>query len=55
LKAVVDNHEVSTVVSTPSLGITEGKVLHRLTARAVINDWEDGALNPKRLEHEVSH
>ena len=29
------------------------KILHRLTARAVIRDWEDGSLAEDRVEHEV--
>ncbi len=28
-------------------------MLHQLTARAVIRDWEDGMLHRDRLEHEV--
>ena len=29
------------------------QTLHRLTARAIIRDWEEGALHPDPLEHEV--
>ena len=28
-------------------------MLHQLTARAVINDWEDGSLHADKYEHEV--
>ena len=42
------------MVSTSDLSITEGQILHRLAARAVICDWEDGTLDSKRLEHEVT-
>ena len=30
------------------------QMLHQLTARAVIRDWEDGMLHKDRLEHEVN-
>ena len=53
LTAVIDNHHVSTMVSTTELNMTSGMSLHRLTAKAVIRDWEDGALAEHRLEHEV--
>ena len=29
------------------------QVVHRLTARAVIQDWEAGVLSDNRLKHEV--
>ena len=29
------------------------QTLHKLTARAIIRDWEEGALHPNPLEHEV--
>uniref|UniRef100_A0ABM0MFB2 Poly [ADP-ribose] polymerase n=1 Tax=Saccoglossus kowalevskii TaxID=10224 RepID=A0ABM0MFB2_SACKO len=53
LKAEIDDHFVSTMVSTADLNITEGKILHQLTARAIIRDWEDGTLDIDRTEHEV--
>ena len=28
-------------------------MLHQLTARAIIQDWEDGTLDVNRTEHEV--
>ncbi|XP_041462876.1 protein mono-ADP-ribosyltransferase PARP4-like isoform X7 [Lytechinus variegatus] len=53
LKASIDGEEVSTMVSTPELCITKGQMLHRLTARAVIRDWEDGTLDPDKTHHEA--
>ncbi|XP_070569266.1 protein mono-ADP-ribosyltransferase PARP4-like [Ptychodera flava] len=53
LKAEIDHKDVSTMVSTADLNITQGKILHQLTARAIIRDWEDGTLNVNRTEHEV--
>ncbi|CAK8671220.1 unnamed protein product [Clavelina lepadiformis] len=43
LFAKVCGSEISAVVSTSDLSITTGKTLHRLTARAMIRDYEDGA------------
>ncbi|KAL8624962.1 hypothetical protein ACOMHN_039849 [Nucella lapillus] len=54
LSAVVAGQEVSTVVSTSELAITEGLVVHRLTARALIQDWEAGMLSDNRTHHEVA-
>ncbi|KAK2175772.1 hypothetical protein NP493_708g00019 [Ridgeia piscesae] len=54
LKAVIDNQEISTMVSTTELNITTGKILHQLTARAAIRDWEEGVLADSRTEHEVT-
>ncbi|XP_035659528.1 protein mono-ADP-ribosyltransferase PARP4-like [Branchiostoma floridae] len=53
LKAVINNREISTMVSTTELSITTGKILHQLTARAVIRDWEDGTLHSDRMHHET--
>ncbi|KAI8502339.1 Protein mono-ADP-ribosyltransferase parp4 [Branchiostoma belcheri] len=53
LKAVINNREISTMVSTSDLSITSGKILHQLTARAVIRDWEDGTLHVDRTHHET--
>ncbi|XP_078664712.1 uncharacterized protein LOC144907477 isoform X2 [Branchiostoma floridae x Branchiostoma belcheri] len=53
LKAVINNREISTMVSTSELSITSGKILHQLTARAVIRDWEDGTLHVDRTHHET--
>ncbi|KAK7486590.1 hypothetical protein BaRGS_00022115, partial [Batillaria attramentaria] len=54
LSAVVGGQEVSTVVSTSELAITKGLVVHRLTARGVIQDWEAGLLSDDRTDHEVA-
>ena len=35
---------MSTIVSTSDLRITKGNIVHRLAARAIIRDWEDGNL-----------
>ncbi|XP_065927969.1 protein mono-ADP-ribosyltransferase PARP4 isoform X5 [Magallana gigas] len=53
LKAKIGGQEISTVVSTSDLSVTKGKMLHRLTAKGVIRDWEDGVLSPDRTSHEV--
>ncbi|KAH9525132.1 Protein mono-ADP-ribosyltransferase parp4 [Bulinus truncatus] len=52
LSANISGQQVSTVVSTSELSITEGYLVHRLTARAVIRDWEDGVLSSDRTGHE---
>ncbi|XP_038059035.1 uncharacterized protein LOC119730290 isoform X2 [Patiria miniata] len=53
LRANNDGKDVSTMVSTHELSITEGKILHQLTARNVIRDWEEGALATDRTQHEA--
>jgi poly [ADP-ribose] polymerase len=54
LKAEINGKEISTMVSTSDLSITSGSTLHQLTARALINDWEEGLLAPDHLHHQVS-
>jgi poly [ADP-ribose] polymerase len=54
LKAEINGKEISTMVSTSDLSITCGSTLHQLTARALINDWEEGLLAPDHLHHQVS-
>ncbi|PIK52072.1 putative poly [Apostichopus japonicus] len=54
LKAVIDGQELSTIVSTSKLSITKGLILHRLTARALIRDWEDGMLDTDRIKEQLS-
>ena len=44
LKAEINGVEVSTVVSCPELCITKGTILHKLTAKALIDDWQYGIL-----------
>ncbi|XP_065826671.1 protein mono-ADP-ribosyltransferase PARP4-like isoform X4 [Oscarella lobularis] len=53
LKAEIGGKEVSTMVSTSELSMTTGKILHQLTARALIRDWEEGSLSADRMEHEI--
>ncbi|CAH1800048.1 unnamed protein product [Owenia fusiformis] len=53
LHAEIDGHEVSTMVSTSDLSVTHGTLLHQLTARGVIRDWEEGTLALQRTEHEA--
>ncbi|XP_076330882.1 uncharacterized protein LOC143236481 [Tachypleus tridentatus] len=50
LKAEVCGQEISTVVSTSELSETVGLVLHKLTARSVIYDWEEGLLDENRIK-----
>ncbi|XP_062390725.1 protein mono-ADP-ribosyltransferase PARP4-like isoform X1 [Sardina pilchardus] len=44
--------EIKTMVSTTELQKTKGTFLHKLTARAVIRDYEDGVLHMDEAEHE---
>ncbi|XP_056145219.1 protein mono-ADP-ribosyltransferase PARP4 isoform X2 [Lampris incognitus] len=44
--------EIQTMVSTSELQKTRGTILHKLTARAIIKDYEDGSLNTNEAEHE---
>ncbi|XP_069495299.1 protein mono-ADP-ribosyltransferase PARP4 isoform X2 [Ambystoma mexicanum] len=53
LRALIGNQEVDTMVSTTELQKTTGTILHRLTARALIRDYEDGILHEKENEHEL--
>ena len=53
LKAVIDGREVSTVVYASPLSASTGLTVHRLAARAVIQDWEHGCLSADPVEHVV--
>ncbi|XP_033101567.1 protein mono-ADP-ribosyltransferase PARP4-like, partial [Anneissia japonica] len=53
LRAEINGDEISTMVSTHELNVTEGKILHQLTARAIIRDWEDGTLDVDPVEHDI--
>ncbi|XP_010285395.1 PREDICTED: poly [ADP-ribose] polymerase 4-like, partial [Phaethon lepturus] len=53
LRAVINDQELQTVVSTTELQKTTGTVLHKLAARAFINDYEDGILHENETEHEM--
>ncbi|XP_033635285.1 protein mono-ADP-ribosyltransferase PARP4-like isoform X2 [Asterias rubens] len=53
LTATINGKEVSTMVSTHELSITQGKILHQLTARNIIRDWEEGSLATDHTQHEA--
>ncbi|XP_054079556.1 protein mono-ADP-ribosyltransferase PARP4 isoform X3 [Rissa tridactyla] len=53
LSAIINDQELQTVVSTTELQKTTGTVLHKLAARAFINDYEDGILHENETEHEM--
>ncbi|XP_073329534.1 protein mono-ADP-ribosyltransferase PARP4 [Pagrus major] len=48
----LSGQELKTMVSTSELQKTKGTFLHKLTARALIRDYEDGSLDPNEAEHE---
>ncbi|XP_008295178.1 poly [ADP-ribose] polymerase 4 [Stegastes partitus] len=48
----LSGQELQTMVSTSELQKTRGTFLHKLTARAVIRDYEDGCLDASEAEHE---
>ncbi len=45
LKASINGYELSAVVTCPELGVTQGDVVHKLTAKALIDDWQKGVLH----------
>ncbi|XP_030058252.1 protein mono-ADP-ribosyltransferase PARP4 [Microcaecilia unicolor] len=53
LNAFIDDEELSTMVSTTELQKTTGTLLHKLTARAIIKDYEHGILHENEAEHEM--
>ncbi|XP_063447772.1 uncharacterized protein LOC134727324 [Mytilus trossulus] len=53
LSASVDGNEFCTMVSTTELNMTKGKMLHQLTARAVIRDYEDGVFSSNNTQDQV--
>uniref|UniRef100_A0A8C4KFD8 Poly [ADP-ribose] polymerase n=1 Tax=Dromaius novaehollandiae TaxID=8790 RepID=A0A8C4KFD8_DRONO len=53
LSTVINDQELQTMVSTTELQKTTGTVLHKLTARAFIRDYEDGILHENETEHEM--
>ncbi|XP_060682050.1 protein mono-ADP-ribosyltransferase PARP4 isoform X2 [Hemiscyllium ocellatum] len=53
LSAVINDQEICTMVSTTELQKTKGKILHRLTAKALIGDYEHGNLDTNESEHEM--
>ncbi|XP_049451030.1 protein mono-ADP-ribosyltransferase PARP4 isoform X2 [Epinephelus fuscoguttatus] len=48
----LSGQELKTMVSTSELQKTRGTLLHKLTARAIIRDYEDGSLDTNEAEHE---
>ncbi|KAF7654882.1 hypothetical protein LDENG_00063780 [Lucifuga dentata] len=48
----LSGQELRTMVSTSELQKTKGTFLHKLTARAIIRDYEDGNLETNEAEHE---
>uniref|UniRef100_A0A672SNB9 Poly [ADP-ribose] polymerase n=1 Tax=Sinocyclocheilus grahami TaxID=75366 RepID=A0A672SNB9_SINGR len=48
----LNGQEIKTMVSTTELQKTKGIFLHKLTARAIIRDYEDGILANSEAEHE---
>ncbi|XP_043104064.1 protein mono-ADP-ribosyltransferase PARP4-like isoform X2 [Puntigrus tetrazona] len=48
----LSGQEIKTMVSTTELQKTKGTLLHKLTARAIIRDYEDGILANSEAEHE---
>ncbi|XP_029936866.1 protein mono-ADP-ribosyltransferase PARP4 isoform X2 [Myripristis murdjan] len=48
----LSGQEIKTMVSTSELQKTRGTFLHKLTARAIIRDYEDGILDTNEAEHE---
>lgn len=53
LTAKVNGKDVSTVVYASEVEKTTGQILHRLTTRAVIRDWEDGNLSENKIDSDV--
>uniref|UniRef100_A0A6P8R189 Poly [ADP-ribose] polymerase n=1 Tax=Geotrypetes seraphini TaxID=260995 RepID=A0A6P8R189_GEOSA len=53
LNAFINDQELHTMVSTTELQKTSGTLLHKLTARAIIKDFEDGILHENEAEHEM--
>ncbi|XP_069011288.1 protein mono-ADP-ribosyltransferase PARP4 [Embiotoca jacksoni] len=49
----LSGQELRTMVSTSELQKTRGTFVHRLTARALIKDYEDGSLDTSETGHEV--
>ncbi|XP_045044002.2 protein mono-ADP-ribosyltransferase PARP4 isoform X2 [Desmodus rotundus] len=53
LHALIQEKEFSTMVSTTELQKTTGTMIHKLTARALIRDYEDGILHENATNHEM--
>ena len=44
LKARINGQELNTVVSCPELCVTQGNLIPKLTAKSLIDDWQNGVL-----------
>ena len=53
LKAKINGHELSVVVSCPQLCITQGSIIHKLTAKSLIDDWQSGVLSENQLQDDL--
>ncbi|XP_065649889.1 protein mono-ADP-ribosyltransferase PARP4 isoform X11 [Hydra vulgaris] len=53
LSAILNGKELNTIVSTSELSTTVGLTIHRLAAKSVINDWNDGMLHQDQYKHEA--
>lgn len=54
LKATtMSGEEFSTVVSCPELCITRGDLIHKLTAKCLIDDWQSGLLVANKIENDL--
>lgn len=53
LCALIQEKEFHTMVSTTELQKTTGTMIHKLAARALIRDYEDGVLHDNETNHEM--
>ncbi|XP_034354773.1 protein mono-ADP-ribosyltransferase PARP4 [Arvicanthis niloticus] len=53
LRALIQEKEFCTMVSTTELQKTTGTMIHKLAARALIRDYEDGILHDNETNHEM--
>ncbi|XP_055988932.1 protein mono-ADP-ribosyltransferase PARP4 [Sorex fumeus] len=53
LCALIQEKEFSAMVSTTELQKTKGTMIHKLTARALIRDYEDGILHEDETNHQM--
>ncbi|XP_069141939.1 protein mono-ADP-ribosyltransferase PARP4-like isoform X2 [Argopecten irradians] len=52
LTAEIGDQEIAALVTKSDRYVTKGKILHRLAAKAIIRDWEDGLLSPDGLNQQ---
>ena len=45
--------EVSHIVSTHEMAITKGDLIHKLAARSVLREWEDGSYADDEISHQI--